>query len=227
MLQLSLRQTPNREDVASTLETSNRLNARGSVERAFYPGNKRMGANVIGKGLDDLSLKLKAAASGDEEAWQSLVIRFRSLLLSVARNSGCNADQAEDALQNTWLRLFEQVNRIREPEAIRGWLATTVRRESWRIVRESRREVLTDRHDDHDIPECDSPEGAVLVAEQREVLMEALSDLTPRARRLLAALVSDSPRYEEISRALGIPVGSIGPTRQRAIKQLRRSLKVR
>ena len=91
----------------------------------------------------DLSVLLKAASEGDSEAWNALTNRFTNLLWSVARSYRLSHDDAADAVQNTWLRLLENMTKIDNPEALPGWLATTARREALGVLRRRGREILT------------------------------------------------------------------------------------
>src|ERR1700748_1387985 len=86
--------------------------------------------------LDQL---VQAAASGEEAAWNALAARFRPGMLRVARSYGLGAHEAEDVVQESLLSLFRSIDRVREPAAIGGWLTTTARRESLRLLGSARR----------------------------------------------------------------------------------------
>jgi RNA polymerase sigma factor (sigma-70 family) len=170
---------------------------------------------------------VSAAAQGDQQAWNQLVERYSGLLWAVARGHRLGTADAADVVQTTWLRLIEHLPQIRNREGIGAWLATTARRECLRLLRNGARcqptdemELLVDAVADH--AELDS---ALLTAERDAELWAAFSRLPARDQALLRLLAVDSPpSYEEISAALGMPIGSIGPTRARSLERLRREL---
>jgi len=166
-----------------------------------------------------------AAAGGDDAAWRALVDRFTGLVWSVIQGYRLGAADAADVSQTTWLRLAENIDRIREPERVGSWLATTAGRECLRLLRQNQRQVPTDDMYLVDIPDSTvdlQPEAAALTQERDEVLWAAFFDMPEKAQALLGLLFADSPAsYEEISTAIGMPVGSIGPTRGRYLAQLK------
>jgi RNA polymerase sigma factor (sigma-70 family) len=166
-----------------------------------------------------------AAAAGDSSAWNSLVDRFAPLVWSICMRYKLSRPDAADVCQNVWLRLTENLDTIRDPAALAGWLATTTRRECLVLFRRRHREVLsameTDLADDVDRT---APDRDVLRIERKQALLAAFAELPDNARLLLTLLMEDPPRpYRDISAKLGIPVGSIGPTRARCLERLRRS----
>jgi RNA polymerase sigma factor (sigma-70 family) len=168
---------------------------------------------------------VRRAASGERAAWESLVQRYEGLLWSVARSHRLDAASASDVVQTTWLKLLEHVDDLRNPEALSGWLATTARNECLRVLRHQSRTVPTD---DDRMPEDSMPSNldAQLLAEERDAeLWRGFAKLTARCQALLRMLASDPPpSYEDVSAALGMPVGSIGPTRGRCLATLRRAI---
>ena len=132
---------------------------------------------------------------------------------------------AADVCQDVWVRLTDNLSSLREPAALPGWLATTCRRECQRLIGKKRAEVLTDMDVDRsDDVEQTEPARRLLRAERQEAVLAALGELPDKARQLLLLLVDDPPRpYKEISDLLGIPIGSIGPTRARYLQRLRES----
>jgi RNA polymerase sigma factor (sigma-70 family) len=172
-----------------------------------------------------LATRVRLAASGNARAWSELVEEFEGMLWAIARGYRlCDADAA-DVVQTTWLRLAENLGRLREPARVGGWLATTARRECLRTLRASTRELP-----DAEPPEAmDTPsptvDDALLDAERDAALRAALQQLPSRDQALLLMLVTDSPpSYAEIGAALRMPIGSIGPTRGRALDRLRGEL---
>lgn len=177
-------------------------------------------------GVADLSDLVRAAGQGDQHAWDGLVERFAGLVWHVARGHRLSEADAADVSQTVWLRLVESLPRLREPAALGGWLSTTTRHECLRLLRRSGREVsdaeidLTGKASDDQ-----TPEAAVEAGERRLAVRRALDRLPIRCQSLLRALaVNPDSSYIEISAALDMPVGSIGPTRGRCLEQLRRSL---
>ena len=181
-----------------------------------------IGGRLGGEQLADL---VRYAAAGDERSWDALVDEFDGMICAVARaHRLCDVDAA-DVAQATWLRLFEHLDDLRQPDRIGAWLATTARRECLQILRRA------DRH----VPFGDGTPGSesreisagdlLLVAERDQALWRSFGRLRPTDQELLRLLI-DHPRpaYEEISSALDMPIGSIGPTRARALGRLRQEL---
>ncbi|HEY0486059.1 MAG TPA: sigma-70 family RNA polymerase sigma factor [Mycobacteriales bacterium] len=165
-----------------------------------------------------------AAAGGDQNAWSHLVERYMPLVRSVIRSYGLTGQNAEDVAQTLWLRLVEHLGDIREPRALPGWITTTTRNECLQLLKSTRRTVPVGAvvEPGPSVPAGPALDEALLRAERREALLQALAELPDHQRRLLVLLVADPPlSYAEIGRRLGIPVGSIGPTRARALQRLR------
>jgi RNA polymerase sigma factor (sigma-70 family) len=179
-------------------------------------------APVDGAALEQL---VKAAAAGEETAWTALSARFRAPMLRVARAHGLGTHEAEDVVQESLLSLFRSIDRVRDPAAIGAWLTTTARRESLRLLGSARRARPTDEDLGADVAAPDEV-GDPLADEARHAVLErALGELPERHRRLMESLFDEQePSYDEISRLLGIPKGSIGPIRGRCLARLRVSL---
>lgn len=176
----------------------------------------------------ELAPLVRAAQSGDNVAWGQLVSRFDRMLRGIARSYRLSSHDLDDAVQATWIKLYANIDSIRDCQAIAGWLATTVRRESLRLLQVGVREHLTDELDFAGEDRGDGPEAALLAAERREVLERALASLPDRQRRLMT-LIADrrDPDYREISTALDMPIGSIGPIRARSLARLQRHAELR
>jgi RNA polymerase sigma factor (sigma-70 family) len=171
-----------------------------------------------------------AARAGDHGAWNELVDHFLPLVTGVIRKFRLPTADADDVNQTVWLRLVEHLDDIREPRALPGWLVTTARNESLRIIRLRGRDTPTDPQSVMMERPADTPEmDADLLREERaQALRDALEELPEGRRRLLLLLMSDPPlSYDEISTRLDIPIGSIGPTRARALEQLRNTRAMR
>ena len=171
------------------------------------------------------------AAAGDEQAWQEIVERYAPLLASVIRRFQLTRPEAQDVGQIVWLRLVEHLGNLREPRALPMWIITTAKRESLRCLSDRRRAVPHDPLDPswQSSPTEDAePATGLLNAERHEALLAGLAELPARQRELLLLLVADPPlSYAEISQRTGIPVGSIGPTRGRALDRLRQTYALR
>ncbi|NUR96431.1 MAG: sigma-70 family RNA polymerase sigma factor [Kribbellaceae bacterium] len=172
-----------------------------------------------------------AAAAGDQQAWRELVDRYAPLLVSIIRGFRLTAEETEDVAQIVWLRLVEHLGSLQEPRAIPGWLGTAARRESIRYLSSQRFRRKTDTLNADQLPvaaDTPDPDEGLVHAERHEVLLAGLAELPSRQRELLLLLMSDpQPSYAEITRRTGIPVGSIGPTRSRALERLRSTPAVR
>lgn len=169
-----------------------------------------------------------AARSGDDVAWGRLVGRFDRRLRAIAGSYRLPPVDVDDVIQATWLRLFKHIERLREPAALAGWLATTTRRESVRLLALRSREQLSDDPELGDRPERYCPAAELLAEECRQALQRALTALPERHRMLMGVLITDAdPDYRQIGARLAIPVGSIGPIRGRSLARLRRDPQLR
>jgi RNA polymerase sigma factor (sigma-70 family) len=164
---------------------------------------------------------------GDQEAWNEIIERYAPLVWSICLRYELNRQDIDDVGQSVWLLLVEHIGSLRQAGALPGWLATTTRHECLRVLRASRRQDYADLPPEDQMP---GDPGAVAVeqelieAERSAALRAALAELPDRCRQLLSVLISDPPpAYAEISAALGIAVGSIGPIRARCLDRLRRS----
>jgi RNA polymerase sigma factor (sigma-70 family) len=194
------------------------------VQRQPAPGRHRA-ALAPTSGTADTKLLVRAAARGDQEAWNRLVDRYNGLLWAIARAHRLDGAEAADVVQGTWLRLIEHLETIRTPEGVGSWLATTARRECLRTIRRTARIQPSDRMESLSPVDPSEIDGGLLDAERDACLWRAFRHLPQRDQQLLRLLTADpAPSYEEIGSALGMPIGSIGPTRARALGRLRREL---
>lgn len=179
-------------------------------------------------GPADIELRtlFEAARAGDQAAWNALVDRYNRLVWSVARSFRLPTADAADAVQMTWLRLVENLDRISEPERLASWLGTTVRRECLQHLRRSSR-VRTDGAGTDlldTVPDPAPPiETALLDDERDQALWQAMGMLGDKCQQLLRVLMaSPPPAYSAVAAALEMPIGSIGPARQRCLAQLKK-----
>lgn len=169
---------------------------------------------------------VEQAGRGDTDAWHQLVQRFSSLVWSVARSQGLDRIDAADVYQTAWLRLVEHLDRLRDPAAVGGWLVATARNEAIRMSRYRSRERPTeDTAVEEPAADRDHPEIALLLDEERRGVLRAFTQLSHRCQRILRVLAAcPVTSYEDVAKELDMPVGSLGPTRGRCLKQMRELL---
>jgi RNA polymerase sigma factor (sigma-70 family) len=167
---------------------------------------------------------VRRAAAGDKAAWDELVAGFSRLIWSIAGAHRLGPADSAEVVQTTWMRLLENLDRIKQPERLGGWLATTARRESLRMLRMRARELATDDEGqlDRGSPGDPTPEDALLDRDRDRTLWAAFAKLPDNCRALLQLVVIVAPPYTEVAAALGMPIGSIGPTRARCLERLRK-----
>jgi RNA polymerase sigma factor (sigma-70 family) len=182
----------------------------------MMPQGRVTGVSATDEPLDML---IRRADSGDQAAWDRLVVRYSPLVWSVAR---AHRLPAADVVQTTWLRLVEHLGQLRDPERLPGWLVTTARRACLQLLQRARREtpgVLTENA----APEVEEPVEAGLLTDERDALLwRCFRRLSEQCQMILRILMATPPpSYANVSEALGIPIGSIGPTRGRCLDRLR------
>ncbi|MDP9074965.1 MAG: sigma-70 family RNA polymerase sigma factor [Actinomycetota bacterium] len=187
---------------------------------------------------DDVVELVSAAAAGDGRAYEALVQRYSGLVWATARAYGLSSEDAADVSQFVWIRLVQNLGRINEPAKLGGWLCTVTRNEAFRVLRKSSREIAVidlagfeagrfgSEFTAGSDPEAIGSYGEfrLLLEERNAELWRAVDELPCQCSALIRCLFSDSrPSYQAIAAQLDIPVGSIGPTRQRCLDRLRRS----
>jgi RNA polymerase sigma factor (sigma-70 family) len=178
---------------------------------------------VTGAHEDALDQVVAAAATGDEHAWALLRERYAMRVRTVARLHRLTPHDVDDVAQTTWLRLLENIGKLRDANAVGAWLETTARRESLAVLRRCKRERPTEDAFFADQPSEPVAEGRLVAAEQRTALTSSLQQLPRHQQRLLVAMLAEpAPSYTEIAASLKMPIGSIGPTRARSLARLRR-----
>lgn len=171
---------------------------------------------------------LRAAGNGDSAAWEELVSRYGRVVRATVAAFRLQEADAADAVQNTWVRAFERWHTIRDPERLGGWLMTTAGRESLALIRRRRREIPVDVAATEPAALGPGPEAQALADDVRREVAAVVDGLTGRRRQLVDALFyRPDPSYADLSRDCDIPVGSIGPTRGRLLRDLRSSLEQR
>jgi RNA polymerase sigma factor (sigma-70 family) len=167
-----------------------------------------------------------AARGGDRTAWDQIVERYAPLVWGICRRHRLSRSDTDDVGQNVWLRLFESLGTLREAAALPGWLARTTRNECLRVLRSAGQRERAEHTID---PEPGLEGGYDLVEDELEraqrhlALRESFGQLRPQCQELLSMLFRDArPPYRQIGGQLGMKVGSIGPTRERCLAELRR-----
>jgi RNA polymerase sigma factor (sigma-70 family) len=166
---------------------------------------------------------MDAARQGDEDALGQIVTELSPLLWQIARAAGLNSSDAEDVLQTVWMRLLAHLDDIHTSAALTGWLVTTTRREAWRVSAAARKQRPTETELLAALPDREpGSEEQILIDDQRRILWAAIGQLSPRCQELLRIIAFvPRPDYAAVAAELGMPIGSIGPTRGRCLAKLR------
>jgi len=166
---------------------------------------------------------VSAAREGNDDALGQIVAELSPLLWQVARAAGLSPGDAEDVLQTIWMRLISHLDDIHDATALTGWLVTATKREAWRVRAAERRQPPADTELLADLPdEGPGSEEQVILDDQRRALWVAIGQLSARCQQLLRIIAfAPRPDYAVVADALGMPVGSIGPTRGRCLAKLR------
>jgi RNA polymerase sigma factor (sigma-70 family) len=185
------------------------------------------GETGTGQAASDRSARVGAclvrARTGEPAALSEIVRELNPLLWHVARSEGLGAEEAADVVQTSWLELVRRLHEIRSPQALTSWLVTATRREAWRIRELSRRQATDGAARLESAPDPDPGPGERLLADERDQLLwRHVQRLPDRCRQLLRIVAHVArPDYGSVAEALGMPVGSIGPTRGRCLAKLR------
>lgn len=186
------------------------------------PGNRETALRDLPS--DNGSL-LEMALAGDQNAWSEIVRRYEGSVRAAAASFRLGPADTNDAVQSTWLRLFEHACAIREPDKLGGWLATTARRECLAIIRSHRLEGPLDMTA-LNLPSAEpTPEAAAVASDVHARVRAATNALSGRPRALIDALYyRPCHSYTQVAHDIGMPIGSIGPTRIRTLQSLRHTL---
>ena len=188
-----------------------------TVERATESAYAR--DVLLHEGEPTLTELVERARDGDEDAWRTLVARVKNLVWKTVNGFRLGRGDAEDAFAATFFRLAEHIDTIREPERLLGWVATTARNESLAIIKRNRRALALDPTD---ISTPGDYAERIVDSELKQAIHESFKQLSEACQQLLRLLTADPPvSYEEVSAVLDMPMGSIGPNRQRCLERLR------
>lgn len=182
---------------------------------------------------DDDAALVARCRQGDGGAWALLVARYQRLVHAVVRRTGLDDHAAADVFQTTFARLLEHLPRLSQPERLQAWIVTTAKREALRARERARRHLSLTREDDDEgasiedslADEAPIAEEALAELQQLHRLRLGMDRLDSRCRQLLELVFRDEDEhlpYDEVARRLGVPTGSIGPTRSRCLDKLRR-----
>lgn len=162
-------------------------------------------------------------ADGEPAAWSTFVERFGPLVHAICGRTGVSKGDREDVAQTIWVKLLRHAEHLRCPSSLPGWVATTAKRECWRHVSRSRRasDALQDAADSEREP-APAPEADLAQLETAQRVRDAVARLDGRCARLLTALFlsPSTPSYQDLAKDFGVPIGSLGPTRQRCLARL-------
>jgi RNA polymerase sigma factor (sigma-70 family) len=182
------------------------------------------GETATGTADSDVAQIVRAAAAGDQAAWDVLVGRYVALLWHIAFRHGLSEWDAADVVQTTWLRLFENIEDVREPAYVGSWLSTTAQRESLRHLAHHQRVVPSGDESTFDAEDLlQAPVDEALITREQAAHARAAVETLPTTWRSIVELMTQDPQpsYEQISAELGVPIGSIVPTRGRCVRRLR------
>lgn len=170
---------------------------------------------------------VRECLSGNEQAWSLLIDKYKALIYSIPVKYGLPPDEAADVFQATCMELLTRLPQLREPGALPKWLMQVAHHQCYRWKRQSQRVVSRDAQPD--LPDPETPaiaETLVQQTQEEQMLREAMAVLAPKCRRLIELLFFETPSrpYLEVASELGLAVGSIGFTRQKCLRRLRRKL---
>jgi len=163
--------------------------------------------------------------AGDTRAWEALVRRYQALIYTIAIRAGLSMDDAADCFQQTWVVLYRNRRKLKDPSRLSAWLVTTAKREALRLRKTAARTSSTDDTLDRPDPGL-LPDEDILLLERQANLEIAIGALKPQCRRVIEAFffAPDDRTYEQIARSLGIAPNSLGPIRRRCLERLKEIL---
>ena len=170
---------------------------------------------------------VRECLGGGEEAWCALISKYKNLIFSIPVKYGFSPDDSTDIFQAVCLELLSELPKLRKVKALPKWIMQITAHKCFHRKQQERRTEVSDPNGKQF--EKSTPARAEEIlreAEDEQGLRQAMSELTPRCRRLVHMLFYDEPArpYQEIAETLGIAVGSIGFIRQRCLERLRKRL---
>jgi RNA polymerase sigma factor (sigma-70 family) len=176
---------------------------------------------------DDACDLIAACVAGDQDAWRAVVEQLSPLVWRIARSHRLPPTDCQDVYQMTWMRAVQHLHKLREPDRLASWITTAARRECLKHIARSSKHVPVEDSTLFGAPEpgAEAPDDAVVRQARNGEVQAAFRRLPGRDQELLGLLIADPPpSYEEVSRMLGLPRGSIGPLRSRALARMRSML---
>jgi len=160
---------------------------------------------------------ISGCIAGEQSAWRELVHRYAGLVYSVPARLGLDDASSDDVFQMVFEVLLKQLPRLRDRQSLPKWLLTAAQRISWKVIRQQRKEqsaVVAEQASD--------PTEVLIKCERQHRVRQALARLGGRCQALLTALYlgQNQPNYGQVAQMLGLPLGSIGPTRARCIEKM-------
>lgn len=166
---------------------------------------------------------IERCLKSDEGAWRDLVEKYKRLVYSIPRGYRLPDSTCDDIFQSVFSLLYQNLGSLRDTRTLAKWLMTTTQRECWRTTRSNTRAASHLAN----LPAAEAPSTEPAADdlerwERRVAVQQALTRLGGPCERLLRALftTADSTNYADVAASLGIPTGSIGPTRARCLAKL-------
>lgn len=173
---------------------------------------------------------VRRCLGGDEDAWSTIIGRYKRLIYSIPLRYGVGPDGAADVFQAVCVELVTELPKLRKPESLKSWLISVTQRKALKLKQRVRREQTFVGSDGVADVVADDTAAAALVIEgvQREqAVREAVREMPERCQELVRLLFfNDGPPvpYAEVAARLGLAVGSIGFIRGRCLKKLAAAL---
>lgn len=171
---------------------------------------------------------VRACRDADESAWEAVVYKYQNLLFSIPRRAGLGKDLAGDVLQDVFTTLYLKLDQLEKPQFLRAWLVTTTKHKTMHLIHRETRgrpRSIDDGENESAFEIADRlplVDDVLVQLEREEQIENAFKEIDERCRRLLLLLYFDDEKvaYTEVSETLGIPLGSIGPTKARCLQKL-------
>lgn len=167
----------------------------------------------------------KQIMKGSADAWGELVMRYQALVYAIPSRSGLSMPDCGDCFQQTWLSLYENRKKIKDPSRLSAWLVTTAKRETQRLLRLAKSDPDNPETEEHADPAL-LPDEELIQLERQTQLEIAIKELEPRCRKVVEAFFFSPEKlsYDDIAKSLGIAPNSLGPVRRRCLERLRNIL---
>jgi RNA polymerase sigma factor (sigma-70 family) len=186
------------------------------------PGKAMVG---LSKQFSDSCL-VQECLQGKETAWSALIAKYKNLMFSIPIRYGFSEEDSADIFQAVCMDLLTELPRLRQPNALAGWLIQVTRNKCFHRRQAQQRNNVQEIDDPNSYVSLEEPDRLVAQVEQEQVLREALLDLSPRCRQLVQMLFFEMPvrPYQQVAKELDLAAGSIGFIRRRCLDKLRHRL---